>query len=76
MTPTFEVVLNQAQNLTTVEREKLIDSLKQMTKENQPNKKREKIRAFRGKYKDILPSTKEFLAEKQKEFENRNILWR
>ncbi len=28
MTPTFEVVLNQAQNLTAVEREKLIESFK------------------------------------------------
>ncbi len=69
MTPTFEVILNQAQNLTPVEREKLIESLKQMTKETQSNKKREKIRAFRGKFKDILPSTKEFLSEKQKEAE-------
>ncbi|MDQ3633132.1 MAG: hypothetical protein M3405_01300 [Acidobacteriota bacterium] len=72
MTPTFEVVLNQAQNLTPVEREKLIESLKQMAKENQSDKKREKIRAFRGKFKDILPSTKEFLAEKQKEMELEN----
>lgn len=72
MTPTFEVVLNQAQNLTAVEREKLIESLKQMDKVKQSNNKREKIRAFRGKYKDILPSTKEFLAEKQREVELEN----
>lgn len=69
MTPTFETVLNQAQSLTKIEREKLIESLKRTTKQKQSDKKREKIREFRGKYKHILPSTDEFLADKQLERE-------
>ncbi len=72
MTPTFEIVLNQAQSLTAVEREKLIESLKQTVQESQSKKRREKIREFRGKFKHILPSTKEFLADKQKELELEN----
>jgi hypothetical protein len=69
MNATFETVLNQAQTLTTVEREKLIESLKKITKNHKMDKKREKIREFRGKFSHILPSTEEFLAEKQKELE-------
>ncbi len=64
MTQTFEIVLNQAQNLTPVEREKLIELLKQMDRKKHSDKKREKIRAFRGKFSNILPSTKEFFTEK------------
>ncbi len=67
MTPTFETILTQAKSLPPNEREKLIESLKQINKENKTYKKRDKIRAFRGKYSHILPSTEEFLAAKRED---------
>lgn len=67
MTPTFETVLIQAKNLPLTEREKLIESLKQISEKNVSENRREKIRAFRGKFRHILPSVEEFLAEKLKE---------
>lgn len=65
MTPTFENILNQAQNLTSEERVKLAEMLMKTnnSKKSLVEKRREKIRAFRGKYKHILPTTKEFLAD-------------
>lgn len=69
MTPTFETILNQAKGLPASEREKLIESLKQISEKNESGKRLGKIRAFRGKYSRILPSTEEFLAAKRKEVE-------
>ncbi len=69
MTPTFETVLTQAKSLPPTEREKLIESLKSVSEKNVSENRREKIRAFRGKFRRILPSVEEFLAEKSKEAE-------
>lgn len=65
MTPTFENVLSQAKNLMSDERVKLAEMLMKTngSKKNLVEKRRDKIRAFRGKYKHILPTTKEFLAD-------------
>lgn len=67
MTPTFETVLTQAKSLPPIEREKLIESLRQVLEKDVSENRREKIRAFRGKFRRILPSVEEFLAEKSKE---------
>lgn len=70
MSPTFEAVLNQAKTLKSEERAELIKALSQSSsKENGGTKKghREKIRAFRGRYRHILPSSKEFLDAKREE---------
>jgi len=69
MTPTFETVLTQAKSLPPTEREKLIESLKSVSEKNVSENRREKIHAFRGKFRRILPSVEEFLAEKSKEAE-------
>lgn len=71
MTPTFENLLSQAKNLTSEEKARLIKMLEQAngSEKNVVEKRREKIRAFRGKYRHILPTTEEFLAEKAKESE-------
>ena len=71
MTPTFETIFEQAKNLPLAERAKLIKALsKSDSKPKSENKKRvEKIRAFRGKFRRILPSVEEFLSEKSMEIE-------
>lgn len=71
MTPTFETIFEQAKNLSVAERAKLIKALsKTDSGQKSENQKRvEKIRAFRGKFRRILPSVEEFLAEKSKEIE-------
>ena len=66
MTPTFETVFEQAKNLPSEERTELIKALLNTdSKQKSGNEKRmEKIRVFRGKFRRILPSVEEFLAEK------------
>lgn len=71
MTPTFETVFEQAKELPLAERIKLITALSkgEIISKSGEGKRLEKIRAFRGKYRDILPSTKEFLVGKREEVE-------
>ena len=75
MTPTFENVWSQAKTLTSEERVKLAEMLIKTndSKKSLAEKRREKIRVFRGKYKHILPTTEEFLAEKERELEIEKI---
>ena len=69
MSPTFELVLNQVRSLTAVERSKLVEVLtKPQTSSGGFDLDRlKKIKSFRGKYRKILPSSEEFLAEKRAE---------
>ena len=71
MTPTFETVFEQAKSLPSNERAKLIKALSKTDfgQKSEDKKRVEKIRAFRGKFRRILPSVEEFLAEKSKEIE-------
>lgn len=69
MSPTFELVLNQVRSLTPGEQSKLVDIITEpKTNGSRVDADRlNKIRSFRGKYRKILPSTKEFIAQKRAE---------
>ncbi len=70
MTPTFETVLENARELPLAERIKLITALsKGEINKNNTEKRQEKIHAFRGKYRHILPNTKDFIVAKHEEVE-------
>jgi len=77
MSATLELVLEQAKTLSASERAKLVEALTRPdTQKNGTAQSRlEKIRAFRGKYRGILPSTEEFMAEKRKEVELEEQKW-
>lgn len=69
MTPTFEIVLNEALSLTEAERAKLIRILsRSKTRPTESSERRmEKIRDFQKRFQGTLPSTEEFMAEKRRE---------
>jgi len=71
MGATLELVLEQVKTLTEEERAELVEVLTHPRghKNGSSQSRLEKIRAFRGKYRDILPSTEEFMAEKRLEVE-------
>lgn len=69
MTPTFEIVLNEALRLTEAERARLINVLSRST--SRPTESSEvrieKIRDFQKRFRGTLPSTEGFMAEKRRE---------
>lgn len=69
MSPTFEIVLNQVKSLTPVEQSKLVEMItKPQTSGGGIDANRSnKIKSFRGKYRKILPSSEEFIAQKRAE---------
>ncbi len=78
MSATLELVLEQVKTLTESERAKLVEVLThpKIQKKGSSQSRLEKIRAFRGKYRGILPSTDEFMAEKRLEVELEERKWR
>ena len=78
MSATLELVLEQVKTLTEEERVELMEVLThpKVQKDGSSQSRLEKIRAFRGKYRDILPSTEEFMAEKRLEVELEERKWR
>jgi len=78
MSATLELVLEQVKSLSPYERAKLVEELtRPSTQKNGTFQSRlEKIRAFRGKYREMLPSTEEFMAEKRLEVELEEQKWR
>ena len=71
MSATLELVLEQVKTLTESERAKLVEVLthSNVQKNGSARSRLEKIKAFRGKYRGMLPSTQEFMAEKRLEVE-------
>ena len=78
MSATLEIVLEQVKTLNQSERAKLIDILTRpiVQKNGSEQSRLERIRAFRGKYRGMLPSTEEFMAEKRLEVELEERKWR
>ena len=78
MSATFELVLEQVKTLTDTERAKLVDVLthRSVQKNGSPQSRLDKIKAFRGKYRGILPTSEEFKAEKRLEVELEEQKWR
>ena len=69
MSPALEIVLNQIRSLTPVEQSVIVEMLtKPQTNGSRINADRlNKIKSFRGKYRKILPSSDEFIAQKRAE---------
>lgn len=63
----LEKLIQEAQSLPYLEKQKLIEALQVETESNHPTAKINAIRKVRGSLKGILPSTEEFLAEKHAE---------
>ena len=78
MSATLELVLEQVKTLTDVERAELVDVLthRPVQKNGSSKSRLEKIKAFRGKYRGILPSTEQFMAEKRLEVDLEEQKWR
>lgn len=78
MSATLELVLEQAKTLTESERAKLVEALTHpnVQKNGSSQSRLEKIRALRGRYRGMLPSTEEFMAEKRQEVELEERKWR
>ncbi len=78
MSPTLEIVLAQVKSLSESEQAELVRALSRPESKRNGTKESRlaKIRAFRGRYRGILPSTEEFMAEKRKEVELEEQKWR
>lgn len=78
MSATLESVLEQAKTLTESERSKLVEVLTHADaqKNGSSQTRQEKIRAFRGRYRGVLPTTEEFMADKRLEVELEEQKWR
>ena len=78
MSPTLELVLEQVRSLTESEQAELVRMLAHPTtvRNGTAESRRAKIKAFRGKYRGMLPSTEEFMAEKRLEVELEEQKWR
>ncbi len=78
MSPTLELVLEQVRSLSESEQAELARILANPTTERRDTveERLAKIKAFRGKYRGILPSTEEFMAEKRLEVELEEQKWR
>ena len=78
MSATLELVLEQVKTLTDSERAKLVEVLTypNVQKNGSSQSRLEKIRAFRGKYRGMLPSIEEFMADKRLEVELEERKWR
>jgi hypothetical protein len=70
--------LEQVKTLTDHERAKLIELLmRPSVKKNGASQSRlEKIQAFRGKYRGVVPGTETFMVEKRSEVELEEQKWR
>ncbi|MFN7946021.1 MAG: hypothetical protein U0Z53_11765 [Blastocatellia bacterium] len=66
---TLESLIQQAQSLPPLERQKLIEALQAESWPDERDARRTVVRQARGSMKGLLPSTEEFLAEKQAELE-------
>jgi hypothetical protein len=77
MSATLELVLEQVKTLNESERAKLVEVLTHphVRKNSSAQSRQEKIKAFRGKYRGMLPSTEEFMAEKRLEVELEEQKW-
>ena len=77
MSPTLETVLEQVKTLSQSERSELVRVLSRpnIQENGTPESRLAKIRAFRGKYKGILPTTEEVMAEKRLEVELEEQKW-
>ena len=69
MSTTFEAVLEKAKSLSRSEKARLISILSKPTSQTNgtANNRLERISAFQKRFRDVLPCTEEFLAEKRKE---------
>jgi hypothetical protein len=78
MSPTLEIVLEQVKSLSESEQAELVRALSRpkAIRNGTEETRLAKIRAFRGRYRGILPSTEEFMAEKRKEVELEEQKWR
>lgn len=78
MSPTLELVLEQAKSLSESEQAELVRMLANPTtvRNGTVEDRLAKIKAFRGKYRGMLPSTEEFMAEKRLEVELEEQKWR
>ncbi len=63
----LEKLIQQAQTLPPLERQKLIEALQAESSPGEREKRLAAVRQARGSMKGLLPSTEEFLAEKQAE---------
>ena len=77
MSPTLEMVLEQVKSLSESEQAELVRVLSrpQTTKTGTAESRRAKIRAFQERFRGMLPSTEEFLAEKREEVELEERKW-
>ena len=81
MSPTLEMVLEQVKSLSESERAELMRALSRPTaKRNGTTEsvesRMDKIRAFQERFRGVLPTTEEFLAEKRREVELEEHKWR
>jgi len=78
MSPTLETVLEQVKTLSKSEQAELVRVLShpKVQKNGSAESRLAKIRAFRGKYRSILPTTEEFMEEKRLEVELEEQKWR
>lgn len=78
MSPTLELVLEQVKTLTESERSKLVEVLRHspVKKNGTVESRRAKIKAFQERFRGMLGSSEEFMAEKREEVELEERKWR
>ena len=78
MSPTFEVVLEQVQSLSKSERAELVRVLSRpaSTRNGTVESRMAKIKAFQERFRGMLGSSEEFMAEKREEVELEERKWR
>ena len=78
MSATLELVLEQVKTLSESERAKLVEVLTHpnVRKNGSAESRRAKIRAFQERFRGMLGSTEEFMAEKREEVELEERKWR
>ena len=78
MSATLEIVMEQVKTLSETERATLIEVLRHppIRKNGTVESRRAKIKAFQKRFRGMLPSTEEFMAEKRKEVELEERKWR
>lgn len=77
MSVTLELVLEQVKTLTDTERAELVEVLRHphVQKNGTVESRRAKIKVFQKRFRGILPSTEEFMADKRKEVELEERKW-
>ncbi len=78
MSATLEAVLEQVKTLSPTERAKLVEFLRHpnVRKNGTVESRMAKIKAFQERFRGMLPSTEEFMAEKRQEVELEERKWR